>query len=60
MLRLLAIFFCLLPASFTADKKEKNFVKENFQFAELQLKNMLNETNNKKLAFPVQATVVAV
>ncbi|UYQ92085.1 glycoside hydrolase family 88 protein [Chitinophaga horti] len=48
---------CLLAAAsllaFTADRKEKQFVSDNFTYAQQQLKNMLKETEKRDpLAFP--------
>lgn len=42
----------LLLLAFTTQKKETVFIKDNFTFAGKQLKLMLTETQNNKLAFP--------
>jgi unsaturated chondroitin disaccharide hydrolase len=45
-------FISFLSFAFRADKKGSAFVKDNFTYANKQLKNMLNETGKNKLAFP--------
>jgi unsaturated chondroitin disaccharide hydrolase len=42
----------LLAFAFRSNEKETFSVKENFTYAGKQLKNMLNATENNKLAFP--------
>ncbi|RXK62009.1 glycosyl hydrolase family 88 [Lacibacter luteus] len=49
------LFVCVIALVLTAfrnDKKDTAFIKENFSYANKQLKNMLKEVDKSKLAFP--------
>ena len=48
----IAIAVCITLASFKSQQSEKDFVKENFKFAELQLKNMLADAAKESQSFP--------
>lgn len=49
---LFLVFVALLLTAFRNDKKDTAFIKENFSYADKQLKNMLRATDKSKLAFP--------
>lgn len=46
------VFSSLLLVSFRVNETESTFVKDNFLFAESQLKGMLKEADHNSLAFP--------
>jgi chondroitin AC lyase len=45
-------FVSVLSFAFNTDKKDTTFVKDNFTYADKQLKNMLKDAAGNKLAFP--------
>ncbi len=45
-------FISLLSFAFRTDNKDSIFIKDNFTYANKQLKNMLSEAGKNKLAFP--------
>lgn len=49
---LLTAILGLLVTAFKTDTREKDFIKENFSFADTQLSNMLKEVGSRKNAFP--------
>ena len=49
----LALGLCAITMfAFRTDKNNAQFVKDNFSYASKQLKNMLQEAEKNKLAFP--------
>jgi len=48
----LTVLFCFLVLAFRADKTESTFIRDNFLYAEKQLQNMLEATQNTNNAFP--------